>query len=71
MDGSLLIVDFKKCDKGCFKDATVHSPNSPQERLKVTARKSKDIVRALEELGTMDIAVNGDYNFLFDAKHEA
>ena len=65
-DGTLLIIDIDKCDEDCYADS--HSPGSPHEGLKVTGHGSKDIVKALEELGMKDIAVIGDQHFLFEAE---
>ena len=67
-DGTLLIIDVEKCDDDCSPDADSHSPGSPHEGLKVTGHGSKDIEKALEELGMEDIAVLVDEDFLFEVK---
>ena len=67
-DGILLIIDVEKCDEDCYPDADSHTPGSPHEGLKVTGHGSKDIEKALEELGMEDIAVLVDEDFLFEVK---
>ena len=68
VNGSLLIVDVEKCDDDCSQGTGSRSPGSRQEGLKVTGHGSKDIQKALEELGMEDITVLVDENFLFEAK---
>ena len=67
-NGTLLIIDIEKCDKGCSFGAASHSPGSPHDGLKVTGHGSKDIIKALEELGMEDIAIIGDQQLFFEAK---
>ena len=67
-NGTLLIIDVDKCDEDCYDE---HSPGSPHEGLKNTGHGSKDIVKALEELGMEDIAVIRDQKFLFEAKQSS
>ena len=67
-NGTLLIIDVEKCDEDCYPDADSHSPGSPHEGLKVMGHGSKDIEKALEELGMEDIAVLVDKDFLFEVK---
>ena len=67
-NGTLLIIDVEKCDEDCYLDADSHSPGFPHEGLKVTGHGSKDIEKALEELGMEDIAILVDKDFLFEVK---
>ena len=67
-DGTLLIIDVEKCDEDCYPDADSHSPGFPHEGLKVTGHGSKDIEKALGELGMEDIALLVRENFLFEVK---
>ena len=69
-NGTLLIVDVEKSDDDCYPDADSHSPGFPHEGMKVTGHGSKNIKKALEELGMEDIAVLVDQNFLFEVKGE-
>lgn len=62
-------LDIEERYHACSKNATLHSLSSPHEGLKVTSHGSKDIVKALEELGMQDTAVIGDQHFLSEAKH--
>ena len=67
-NGTLLIIDVEKYDEGCNSHADSHSPGSPREGLKVTGHGSRDIEKALEELGMEDIAVLVEQDFLFEIK---
>ena len=68
VDGTLLIIDVEKYDEGYSSHADSHSRGSPHEGLKVTGHGSKDIEKALEELGMEDIAVLVEEDFLFEVK---
>ena len=68
-NGTLLIIDIKKCDQDCPYCAVARSPGSPHEGRKITGHGRKDVVKALEVLGIEDIALIADRVFLFEAKH--
>lgn len=66
-NGTLLIIDVEKCEDygNILDDEDLHSSGCPHEGLKTFGQGSKDIIRALEELGMQDIAFMGDQHFLF------
>ena len=66
--GTLLIIDVEKCDEDCYTDADSHTPGSPHEGFKVTGHGSKDVEKALEELGMEDIAILVEEEFLFEGE---
>ena len=66
VNGTLLIIDVEKCDEDCYSHVDSPSPGSPHEGLKVTGHGSKDIEKALEELGMEDIAILVEEDFLFE-----
>lgn len=69
-NGTLLIIDIEKWDQShSERNAALYSPTSPYGGLKLDGHSSKDIVKALEELGMEDIEVVEDQPFLFEAKH--
>ena len=67
-NGILLIIDVEKCDEECYQDAVYDSPSFAHEGLKSTGHGSRDLVKALEELGMEDVAVLGNQEFLVDVK---
>ena len=72
-NGTLLIIDVEKCDFDEENHENSNTQPSPRfiftnERKKYTGSGSREIVKALEELGMEDIDVVGDQHFQFDVK---
>ena len=67
-NGTLLIIDVEKCDEESYQDGDLLSSESPPEGLKTFGHGSRDIAKALEELGMEEIAIMGNQHFLFEAK---
>ena len=67
-DGTLFIIDVEKRDEDRYLNADPHSPGSSHEGLKLMGHGSKDIEKALEELGMEDIGILVEVDFLFEVK---
>ena len=69
-NGTLLIIDIEKWEYShSDRNQTLYSPTSSHGGLKLDGYGSKDVVKALEELGMEDIEVVEDQPFLFEVKH--